>query len=826
MKKIIILLCILPFLSYGQIIITEPMTLTDNSPAEIIFNASEGNQGLMGFTGEVYAHTGVITDKSTNDTDWKYAPEWGDNNAKYKMTPMGNNRWKLDISPSIRSYYGVPASEEIIKLAFVFRSADNSKEGKGVGNTDIFVLLNEENFIPAEPVTRKRPYGIMDGINYIDDHTVTLLLFAPEKKHVHLMGDFNQWKKSNDYQLFKDGDYWWCTISGLEKGKEYGFQYLIDNEFKIADAYTEKILDPRYDREIPAATYPNIQPYPIQTEGIVSVFATGKQAYDWKTKNYQVVPKEELVIYELLIRDFTEAGNIQAVQDKLDYLQELGVNAIELMPIQEFDGNDSWGYNPCFYFAADKAYGTPDNYKAFIDEAHSRGIAVILDVVFNHATGQNPFARLYWEGNAPAADNPWFNREAPHPYNVFNDFNHEYKGTRDFFKRVLTYWIREYNIDGFRFDLTKGFTQKQSTEATAGNYDASRIAILKDYNNHIKSIKPNTYVILEHFAENREELELAQAGMLLWNNMNNAYSESIMGWKNEQNDISWGSYSKRGWDIPALVTYAESHDEERNMYKAKTYGNWTMPSDNMLRMKRAELASAFLFCTPGPKMIWQFGELGYDISIDENGRTGKKPVLWEYYDVPERKGLYETYSKLIKFRNQNPELFASPENITMQTTSSDWETGRAIRLQTENKDLVLIGNFIETAIDINPSFTSTGSWEEIFTGETITVTEGNKNNKITLQPHSFKLYTTNNGTSVESGRKITPVQIYYRPGEQHVYINCQSEIEYVNIYSINGNLIKTVNSSPTIDVNELSSGIYIIQTRSQEKSYYNKFVKY
>ncbi|MDL2309974.1 alpha-amylase, partial [Parabacteroides sp. OttesenSCG-928-B22] len=332
-KNNLIYLFLLSLLSLNAQVSSTPANFSDKDIIEVIFNAAEGSKGLMGHTGEVYAHTGVITDKSSTNQDWKYAPTWGDNSEKHKLTSLGDNRWKLSITPDVRSYYGVPEGEKILKLAFVFRSADNKKEGKGAGNTDMFLNLNEEAFTPAAPVTKERPKGITDGINYMDNQTVTLLVYAPGKKHIHLMGDFNNWQKDNAYQLYKDGDYWWYTLTGLEKGKEYGFQYLIDNSFKIGDAYCEKILDPRFDGEIAASVYPNLKPYPTETEDIVSVLQTGKQAYNWKIKDFQTPAKEELVIYELLIRDFTEEGTIAAVQEKLDYIEALGVNAIELMPI-------------------------------------------------------------------------------------------------------------------------------------------------------------------------------------------------------------------------------------------------------------------------------------------------------------------------------------------------------------------------------------------------------------------------------------------------------------------------------------------------------------
>jgi len=826
MKIRLLFLLLIPFALYGQVT-SDPVNFSDKDAIEIIFNAAEGNKGLQGYTGEVYVHTGVITDKSSSSQDWKYAPEWGDNQAKYKLTSLGDNKWKLSMTPNVRSYYQVPEGEKILKLAFVFRSSDNKLEGKGPGGTDIFLNLGVNEFVPAEPEARKRPEGITEGINYVDDNSVSFLLYAPGKKHVHLIGDFNNWKKDNDFQLYKDGSYWWFTLTGLEKAKEYGFQYVIDNSFKTGDAYAEKVLDPQYDQEIPVSVYPYLKPYPIETEGIVSVFQTGKSEYNWKIKNFQAPPKEDLVIYELLIRDFTKEGTIKAVQDKLDYLEALGVNAIELMPIQEFDGNDSWGYNPSYFFATDKAYGTPTDYKAFIDEAHRRGIAVILDVVFNHATGQHPFAQLYWEGNAPAENNPWMNVTAPHYISFFNDFNHEYKGTRDYFKRVLTYWSEEYKVDGFRFDFTKGFTQKVShSDATVSAYDASRIAILKDYNAHIKNIKPDAYVILEHFCDQKEEKELAEAGMMLWNNLNDAYAESDMGWKGNRTDLTAGSYTSRGWDIPALITYSESHDEERLMYKMQEYGNGSMKTDKALRLKRAALGSAFLFCTPGPKLIWQFGELGYDISIEENGRTGKKPVLWEYAEDEQRKELYDVYSTLINFRTDNPKLFSAPSVVAMQTAATNWENGRSIRLQSEDKDLVLLGNFTETAIEMEAGFTAEGTWKELFSDEILTITEGTKNRKISLLPHSYKLFTTEKGVTSNISLSIQePFNWSYDPTSGNLSIQSSLPVEQIRICNLNGVYVGIWENTDHCNLHLLAPGMYIVYIKIAGKPYVRKFIK-
>lgn len=820
MRKILHFLLLLLFLSPGlwAQVTTLPAVVTETGQVEITFDATLGNKGLMGYTGDVYAHTGVITNLSTSGSDWKYAPTWGDNSTKYKLTSLGSNKWKLIISPDIRSYYGVPASEQVLKLAFVFRNADNTKEGKAEGGGDIFIALNEEPFTPTAPVMQSRPAGVADGINYINDNTVTLVLYAPYKTHVHLMGDFNNWTKDNTYQLYKDGSYWWITLSNLEKGKEYAFQYLIDNSLKVADAYSEKILDPSNDGYIPATVYPNLKPYPSRAEGIVSVIQTGKTAYTWTATDFTAPPSDQLVIYELLVRDFTSEGSINAVTAKLDYLKELGVNAIELMPVQEFDGNDSWGYNPCFYFAPDKAYGTENDYKLFIDEAHKRGMAVILDIVFNHATGQHPFAKMYWEGSTTSSSNPWFNQVAPHPYSVFQDFNHQYPGTRTYFKRVLKHWLTEYKLDGFRFDLSKGLTQTPSTESTASNYDATRIAILKEYNNQIQSVHPGAYTILEHFCDNSEEMELSQEGMLLWGNINNAFCQSIMGWNTESN-FARASAKYRGWSNNRLIAYQESHDEERTMYKAKTFGTAPVMASTSVQLDRAAINAAFLFTIPGPKMIWQFGELGYDISIDENGRTGRKPVKWDYLEVPDRADLHATYTALIGLRNEYPQVFASPTTETLRVSESYWDNGRTITLQHPDLNVVLVGNYNTTSTIVTIPYTQTGTWYDVFTGDTYPVDNLTTPATKTLPANSFLLLTSKKSTVDNESISIEkPVVVYPNPTNGFVQFSDATSAKRVTLFNTLGQQVLQRNvTSGTMSLDNLSSGPYFMQIETGGK---------
>lgn len=717
---------------------TIPEKAEATSELEIVFKAASTSP-LFGHTGDVYAHIGYV-----EGSTWTGAPAWDENLAKYKMAKIEENVWSLTLSPDIRTWFGVPAGTPVNKIGVVFRSADGKTQ-----EADMFIPVEDNTFSPGETVYESQPNNTIHGINIVDDTTVTLVLYEQDKNgehkdYVYVIGDFNEWKIDNKYQMKRDRatGCWWLTLTGLDSGTDYAFQYYVgskaDGAIRVADPYTEKVLDPQ-DEHIPASTYPGLRAYPAdKTSDIVSTFVIKPDEYSWKVKEFEIADRGNLVIYEMLFRDFTESGDIQGAMAKLPYLKSLGVNAIELMPVQEFDGNDSWGYNPCFFFAMDKAYGTKESYKRFIDECHSQGIAVILDVVYNHATGSNPFAKLYWnsQSNKTAANNPWFNVDAPHPYSVFHDFNHESELVRTFVKRNLKFLLREYNIDGFRFDLTKGFTQKSSNENTASNYDASRIEILKDYNQAIIDTKPDAIVILEHFAELREEKVLAEDGMKLWRNLNDAYCQSAMGYVERSSFESL--YTSTSMPFGSWVGYMESHDEERAGFKQTEWGDGDLKTNLTKRMKQLEVNAAFFFTVPGPKMVWQFGELGYDISIDQNGRTGKKPVLWNYYEQNERKELYNTYSKLINLRLDNPELFTPSITFNWEVKNSNWANGRFITSVSGDKAMVVAGNFTAGEGSYSVTFPTTGQWYNAMDGTSLQVTSTTQ--EIKIPAHEFRLY--------------------------------------------------------------------------------------
>lgn len=700
----------------------------------VLYYKAGGTYPFAGFTAPLYAHIGLV------EYEWKHVQaSWDTNIDKCRFIPTDEpNVWKLEIKPTIRQWFGAAEEEKISKIGVVVRNADGTQQ-----TADLFcqVLDPKGDTAYDEVVKEAVPAGMSEGINYIDDCTVTLVLKDLDARgnsydHAYVIGDFSGWECQSTYAMKRDEERgcWWYTFTDVVPGKEYMFQYhLHDAErgtTRICDPYTE-IVYSSDDKWIATSTYPDMPAYPTATAGLVGAFQTARKSYTWQVTDFAVEDDDDLIIYELLLRDFSATKDINGALARMDYLEELGVNAIELMPVQEFDGNLSWGYNPCSYFAMDKAYGTREMYKQFVDECHKRGMAVILDVVYNHATGAHPMAKLYWDaaGNCTATDNPWFNVTAPHPYSVFHDWNHENAEVREHVKRNLAYLIEEYHVDGFRFDLTKGFTQRQCTEATASNYDQGRIDILTEYNEAIRAVKPDAIVILEHFCCDAEERALAEEGIKVWRNLNYAYCQTAMGYA-EGSALSGLWTGTNAMPHGAYIGFMESHDEERTAYKAKTWGAGTVSTSLAERMQRAALGAAFFFTVPGPKMIWQFGELGYDYSIEENGRTGEKPLHWDYLEVPERKALYDTYAQLITFRNEHPQFFTAEADFAWQVGTGNWTTGRYISCVAGEEAFTVVGNFDTREQTLTVTFPMEGTWTnytdatESYTGTEATLTLG------------------------------------------------------------------------------------------------------
>ena len=752
---------------------------------------------------------------------------------------LASKIWVNDVEvSSLEGYYLVDRQllfvESISDLGVTLNRGTNSlRIVAATVSGDTSTVKSTFSFISDPEVVREsRPAALEDGVT-VDASTtgqVSFSLFAPGKEFVYVIGDHSNWEIEDEYlmkldEARADSAHFWLTIDGLEDGT-YRFQYVVDGDLRIADLFSEQILDPDLDRYITSSVHPGMPVYPTgKTTGVVGVFEIGAEEYNWQIPDFDRPLQHDLVIYELLLRDFVEESTFEILRDTLDYLERLGVNAIELMPVSNFDGNDSWGYNPNFHGALDKSYGTRESFKQFVDEAHSRGIAVILDVVYNHAQDKSPLIQLYGPNRA---ENPFLG--PGHAYNVFFHLNHDHPYIRYWVDRMNKYWLDTYNIDGYRFDLTKGYAPNVNNLSLLDGYNADRIRNLKRMADELWAHDSEVYIILEHFAAGTEEKELAEYrtdepginGMMLWGNMNHTYNEGTMGYFNNAN-FSGGYFGSRGWKVPNLITYMESHDEQWLMFKNLKFGACTnapgggstcdsfTSSYNVRNLStaldRQKLAGAFFFTIPGPKMMWQFGELGYGgeageclkpgtgngscLSTDP-GRTGRKPIRWEYASDRDRSLLYRTWAALIHLR-RSYDVFNSPD-----TEVSFANTGavKVIRLVHPSMQVTIVGNFSVVSQTSNVIFaTPATTWYDYFSGNSLKV--DGTSASLSLAPGEYKIYTSKSLPKPNLGEIPTSVD--------------DAELELPQSFNLYQNYPNPFNPSTTISYDVAEAGFVRIQ---------------
>lgn len=941
MKKIVLFALLLSTLhSFAQLSWQGGTTPEQTSSATLLFNKS--GTPLAGYTGVIYAHIGV----TLNGAPWQgVIGSWGNNSLQPSLTLVSGTTYKLDLTPTIQSFFGI-SSGTISKINVVLRGstgspqttdleinvgafqvnltaplndsttilnsgaaltvAANNTNGtanyvlKGNGTTlntatgvatysytHINITTNQyyalevtqgaitttKNFrVLVNPNTTSlaMPAGLVNGINYntSDNTKATLVLDAPLKDFVYVAGSFNNWNPSSSYAMKKDpssGKYW-LELTGLTPGTNYSYQYWVVDQtpianspalVKVADPCSTTVLSPYDDPYISSTTYPNLPIYPAGQEREVTLLKTGQTAYNWQVPNFTKPNKDKLVVYELLIRDFDANRNFQDVINRIQYFRDLGINAIELMPVMEFEGNESWGYNTAFHMALDKFYGTPEKFKELVDVCHQNGIAIILDLAFNHAFGRNPMVRM-WMNDAdgdgwgpPSSENPYFNTVAKHSYSVGEDFNHASALTKTYVKQTIKQWITEFKIDGFRWDLTKGFTQNctASDQTCTNNYQQDRVDILKDYADYSWSLDPNHYVIFEHLGSDNEEQQWANyrlsegKGIMMWGEMFSQYKELALGFSGQ--NISRMSHTSRGFTGKRLLGYPESHDKDRMMYEAITYGSTTGTSPvngnltNALNRMGAIGATSIL--VPGPKMIWHFAELGNNQSIytcadgsvnTENDATSgdcklatKAQVQWTQNWLADnrRASILNDWSKLIKLKTSEP-VFVGDHAISPES-SNNFKQRIYIYNNTfttaQLRNVVVLANFSPSDLTINPNFptdvyTYPMTWYDLMNNNTaITITT--PTDLVTVNSGRFRVFGNRPATlSSEDYNAFTPdVIVYPNPVKNSFAIN--QEADSVEIYNLTGQLVgnyAAISADQVINIDYLQSGIYLVKVKT------------
>lgn len=730
------------------------------------------------------------------------------------------------------------------------------------------VIVNPNTVSAAIPV------GLVDGINYdaADATKATLVLDAPFKDFVYVAGSFNNWQPTSAYAMKKDptSGKFWLEITGLVSGVNNTYQYWVVDAtplanspslVKTADPYSTLVLSPYDDAGIPSASYPNMPVYPTGQNFEVTVLKTGQTPYNWQVTNFTKPEKDKLVVYEVLVRDFDAARNYQSLIDKIDYFKNLKINAIELMPVMEFEGNESWGYNTSFHMALDKFYGTSDKLKELIDLCHQNGIAVILDVALNHAFGRNPMVRMWMNDpdgdgfGSPTTENPYFNTVAKHTYSVGEDFNHQSLKTQNYVDRVIKQWIQEYKIDGFRWDLTKGFTQActASDESCTNGYQQDRVDVLKKYADYSWSLDPTHYTIFEHLGSDSEEQQWANyriaetpsKGIMMWGKMTDPYNELSMGYTSNISRMTSGS---RGFTANRLMGYAESHDEERLMYKNVQYGasNGTYNVKTLnTALSRMSAIGAVSLLVPGPKMIWHFGELGWDDSIftcnngtvnDASGTISgdckldtKPQPQWveNWLGNSNRNKIYNDWAKMITLKTTEPVFLGTPTIANASSLSVNIKITNANLASTQLKDVLILANFGLTAQNVATGFQYTGTWYNLMDNTTINVTDATA--PISIPAGEYRIYGNKQANlAIADFEKGNTVNLYPNPVSDYFTLNVTTS--KVQIYSVSGQLVKSFVTNGNADfqfsVTDLTTGLYLVKAVDENnKTQVMKFIK-
>ncbi|OZV69349.1 alpha-amylase family glycosyl hydrolase [Winogradskyella aurantia] len=703
------------------------------------------------------------------------------------------------------------------------------------------------------------PVNLVDGINYSSDNTrATLVLTAPDKEFIAVAASWNNYNPTNADIMKRDpntGKYW-LEITGLTPGQDEIYQYWVfdtdetagANPFVVvADPFSTLILDPFNDQFIPASTFPNLPTYPAGQEGFMTVLKTGQAPYNWQVPNFVKPKKEDLIIYELLVRDFDADRNYQDLIDRIDYFKNLNINAIQLMPVMEFNGNLSWGYNTSFHMALDKTYGSPEKFKELVDVFHQNGIAVILDIALNHADFPSAQVAMWFDNTTgkPTSNSPYFNEDAQHSYSVFYDYNHQLDLTQEYVRRVIKQWIEEYKIDGFRWDLTKGFTQNctASNETCTNNYQQDRIDILKEYADYSWLLDDTHYVIFEHLGTDNEEKEWANyrldegKGIMMWGKMTDPYNELTMGQNGNKDITRIGHNAHTGFNGPRVVGYPESHDEERLMYKNIAFGNASNPAHDVtdlnIALSRMSALGAVSVMVPGPKMLWHFGDLGMDNSIwtcsDGSVDIGNDGCKLDTKPQPQwvenwlgdalRRQIYDDWSKLHKLKIEEP-VFEGDYTITSSSSNYTprievFDTGIPT---TELRHVIVLANFDVTTQNINTNFPGglTSTWYDLMdaTGNT---TVSNSTASISIAPGQFRILGNrpSNVLSVDEN-DIYNFSVYPNPTQTEFSIN--TNVSHVEIYDLTGKQVKsfhgTFSRTDTFNISSLNTGMYIVKVKN------------
>ncbi len=848
-------------------------TISVGAPSQMIYDNNLG----------AWTKTYTFKIKAPSDTRRRYADSvfqykfnrGGANTAWYsdplnpEQNPNDNNNSLLRMTKFFWfQYYGFESNQQITRITASLVHANN----------DSIVLIRlSTGQTESSPLTVT---DITSGYNKqtrIVDHTLSVPI--PKSYYVRLVG----YNSRGDTVVYKRGGYQinfmpmpsyvkqGVTLPSTSSNDSTSFRILVSEKeyilLKIAPlGQPPALADPIVLRratdnynwwiniKLPPGTYEYL--YEIENGKMIydpwgrdngnngSRFTIGPEGltaddYVWKSTNYQRPPLNKLVIYELHVGEFTGGkfglpagqGNFNHLKSLLTYFDTLGINAIELMPINDF-GNlgksgFSWGYDVNSYFALEASYGTPREFKSLVDSAHTLGIAIIVDVVFNHINETSPL----WQMLPSESLNPYFKLCNDLRYNedqlcFFKDIDHWTDQTQELIYAALKMWIDEYRVDGFRYDYTQGigWNISQPTRGILGWTNK----IHQDYNGTV-------YQIAEHLPESPALIYYSG----LTGGWHDSYRDEIFDEARFRNTslpefenliIDLGAYP--GNDTPSIPNrYANrtepvngniNHDEQSLIYEMNTFQS--VPIDEAV--KRDKLYSTFMFTSLGIPMLWQGIEFSAPRGwLNENQRLSYRPLEWNIYPTPRGQDHFSYFRKLIFQRKFNPALFDGSLRKLYRYESEKvlvWGFEDSVT----NSKIMAIANLSQQQRTVsNVPWLGSGLWYNIFDQTIYTVTDPTVLN-FTIPSYTAIVFSNKPDSVLANVRnnfelpfKFSLEQNYPNPFNPYTTISYQipqDGLVVLKIYDLLGRDVYTLvdedkqagKHNVVFNANDLSSGIY------------------
>ncbi len=655
------------------------------------------------------------------------------------------------------------------------------------------------DFGAIEIIESPMPDGIDLGPTWINN-SMFLAVYAPSQPVMRVVvnSSENTSEEPEALTMYKDPniqDTWWIELE-LPNG-EYEYEYLLINGNRIADPFSRRLTNGK--------TRIEIGPGGISTA----------DDFIWGSNDYVRPSLDTLIIYELHVDDFSAQGNGQGtfldVIERLDHLKIAGINAIELLPITEFPGTHSWGYDPQLMSAVEENYGTPEEFMRLVDEAHSRGIAVIIDLVWNHIKSTspiweiqpdydlNPYIKLHTDLNPNEAEGSW----------GMLDWDHFNPSTIDYINRVNKIWVDEYRVDGFRFDAMYmiGWDMQQQEYGIPAWSTA-----LRDHD-------PTVYQIAEHLPSNPWLIENTNLSSG-WHDsfhdrlLNDVHGQSLSTMSIMRQIVGLHEYSD--WGDPynirtQAVKYMVSHDEQSILQEMVTFNSYSIEEAR----SRDKFYATILFTSLGIPMLFQGQEFGLQTGWDDDDNNGNyddeklqyRPVDWSLLDTDIGQSHLEHYSKLTRLRKSNPAFYEGTfYDLYRYTSQKVIVYGYKDESPNNNDDqVVVVANFssLERTIE-NVPFLSSGTWHDVLSpANVIIVDEDNYYNEYSIPAKSAIVFTNRDyQLAIPSSNKSVPDQFeiaecYPNPfnGKLNIRYNIKNASNiHATIYDLSGKVIKSFKS--------------------------------